>query len=43
LFSYIDPVVALLLSAVLLHEPLTGTGIIGAVLILGSAIISELK
>ncbi|MCR4949945.1 MAG: DMT family transporter [Solobacterium sp.] len=42
LFSYIDPVTALLLSALLLHEPLTGSGIIGAVLILGSAIVSEL-
>lgn len=42
LFSYIDPVTALFLSAVLLHEPLSGTGLLGAVLILGSAVLSEL-
>lgn len=41
LFSYIDPVLAIILSALLLHEPLTTTGMIGAVLILGAAYISE--
>lgn len=39
--SYIDPVFALLLSAAVLHESLTPLGIVGAVLILGSALISE--
>lgn len=39
--SYIDPVFALLLSAAVLHERLTPLGIVGAVLILGSALISE--
>lgn len=39
--SYIDPVFALLLSAAVLHERLTPLGIVGAVLILGSAVISE--
>lgn len=39
--SYIDPVFALLLSAAVLHESLTPLGILGAVLIIGSAIISE--
>lgn len=39
--SYIDPVFALLLSAAVLHESLTPLGIVGAVLIIGSAIISE--
>lgn len=39
--SYIDPVFALLLSAAVLHERLTPLGILGAVLIIGSAIISE--
>lgn len=39
--SYIDPVFALLLSAAVLHESLTLLGIVGAVLIIGSAIISE--
>lgn len=42
LFSYIDPVVAVLLSAFLLHEPLGTAGIIGGVLILGAAVVSEL-
>ena len=40
--SYIDPVSALLLSAVFLNERLTAAGIAGAVLIIGSALISEL-
>jgi len=41
ILSYIDPVSALLFSAFLLREPLSVLSIIGAVLILGSAIISE--
>lgn len=41
ILSYIDPVSALLFSAVLLQEPLSLLSIIGAVLIIGSAIISE--
>ena len=41
-FSYLDPVVAVLLSALLLKEPLDGYGIVGAVLILGSALYSEI-
>ena len=41
--SYIDPVSALLFSALLLREPLTVPGIIGAVLIIGSAMISEMQ
>ena len=39
--SYIDPVFALLLSAAVLHVSLTPLGIVGAVLIIGSEIISE--
>lgn len=42
IFSYIDPVTALVLSALLLSEPLGIHGVIGAVLILGAAFISEL-
>ena len=42
-FSYIDPVSALLFSALLLKEPLTFPALIGAVLIIGSAIFSELQ
>ena len=41
IFSYIDPVFAIILSALLLDEKMTVFGIIGAVLILGSAILSE--
>lgn len=42
LFSYIDPIVAIILSALLLKEPMSIYGIIGAVLILGSTLITEL-
>ena len=42
LFSYIDPITALVLSAVLLHEKMSVWGILGAFLILGSALICEL-
>lgn len=42
IFSYIDPVVAILLSALFLKEPLGVYGVIGAVLVLGATFISEL-
>ncbi len=42
LFSYVDPVVAILLSALLLKEKLGWQEIFGAVLILGSTLYSEL-
>ena len=42
IIGYIDPVVAVLLSALLLHETLDVYGIIGAVLILGAAFVSEM-
>ena len=42
LFSYIDPVSALLLSVIFLGEPLSFIGMAGAVMILGAALISEL-
>lgn len=41
LLSYIDPVSALLFSAFLLKEPLTPLNILGAVMIIGSAVLSE--
>ena len=41
--SYIDPVSALILSALILHESLTIFGLVGAVLIIGSALGSELS
>ncbi len=40
--SYIDPVSALLLSALFLKEPLTAMNLVGAVLIIGSAMASEI-
>lgn len=42
IFSYIDPITAILLSALFLREPIGVEGIIGAVLILGSAFVAEL-
>lgn len=42
IISYIDPVTAVLLSALLLKEPLTIITIIGAVMILGATAVSEL-
>lgn len=42
ILSYIDPIVAIILSALLLREHMGLGGIVGAVLILGSALISEL-
>ena len=42
LFSYLDPVVAIVLSALLLHEPFGWQEAVGAALILGSALLSEL-
>ena len=41
LFSYLDPITALILSALILHETMSPWGMIGAVLILGAAFISE--
>lgn len=41
LISYIDPITALILSAVVLREHMSILGIIGAILILGSTLISE--
>ncbi|MBE5784629.1 MAG: EamA/RhaT family transporter [Clostridiales bacterium] len=43
IFSYIDPVVAILLSALLLREKMDAFTAIGAILILGSALLSELS
>ena len=41
LYSYIDPIVAILLSALILGEALTPLGIVGAVLVLGATLVSE--
>ena len=42
LFSYIDPVVAIILSALILQENIGLWGVIGAVMVLGSTMVSEL-
>lgn len=41
--SYIDPVFALILSSLVLSEKMSAFGILGAVLIIGSALISEIS
>lgn len=41
-FSYIDPITAIILSALVLHESLTKFQIIGTVLILGATLFNEL-
>lgn len=41
LLSYMDPILAILLSVILLQEPMSLSAAIGAVLILGAAYISE--
>ena len=42
IFSYIDPIVAIILSALLLRENMGLYGVIGAILVLGSTFISEM-
>ena len=42
LLSYVDPVITIILSAIILGEPLTVYSIAGAVLILGSTMVGEL-
>ena len=41
LYSYLDPIIAVILSAVLLHENLSIAGWIGAVMIIGATMLSE--
>ena len=43
ILSYIDPLVALLVSVLLLHETITGRQIIGGILILGFTLINEIS
>ena len=43
LFSYTDPIVAIFLSALVLGEPLTPLGLLGAAMILGAALVSDLS
>ena len=42
LYSYIDPILAVLLSALFLKEPMSIGGVIGAILIIGATMASEL-
>jgi len=41
IISYLDPVVALVLAALILKEQMTAFGIVGAFLIIGAALVSE--
>ena len=41
IFSYIDPVIAIVISVTILQEPFSVLSAIGSVLILGAAFISE--
>ena len=43
IFSYIDPILAILLSALLLKENMDMLSILGALLILGSTFVSEMR
>ena len=43
IFSYIDPATAILLSVFFLGEPMTVSGVVGAVMILGACMISEIE
>ncbi len=43
LLSYIDPVSALLFSALFLKEPLNAAGVAGAAMIIGSAVLCEIR
>ena len=43
LLSYLDPVVAVLLSLLVLKEPMSVPAMIGAALVIGAMIVSELK
>ena len=42
LFSYIDPAVAVLISAFILREGLTFLAAIGVIMVIGAAVISEI-
>lgn len=42
IFAYIDPVVAVVLSALILHERLTVFTVVGAILVISSAVFSEI-
>ncbi len=43
IYSYIDPAFAILLSVYFLHEPMTVNGVVGAVMILGACLASEIE
>lgn len=43
IISYVDPVVAVLASVILLREPMVVSEVLGALLVLGAALVSELE
>ena len=42
IFSYIDPVIAIILSAIILKDSMTFLGVVGAILILGVSLFMEI-
>lgn len=42
ILGYLEPVIAVLISVILLHEPMDALGWIGTVLIIGAAVVSEM-
>lgn len=42
IFAYIDPAIAIVCSVFILKEPISGLGIVGAILILGATFVSEI-
>ena len=42
IFAYIDPAIAIVCSVFILKEPISGLGMVGAVLILGATLVSEM-
>ena len=43
MLSYVDPFVAIMISALILQEPMTLTQVLGGLLLLGSTFVSEIK
>jgi drug/metabolite transporter (DMT)-like permease len=43
MLSYVDPFVAILISAIILHEQMTIVQMLGGLLLLGSTFVSEIR
>ena len=42
ILTYVDPVTAVLMSTLILHEPISALNVVGVVLILGATLVSEM-